>query len=125
MKTNAIGWFEIPVTNMDRAVSFYQKVFDVKLHVEKMGPFLMGWFPHDEKKIGAGGALALHKDFYKPSTEGTLVYFYSIDVAIELSRVEDAGGQIIQEKTLISEEIGHMALFLDTEGNRVALYANA
>jgi predicted enzyme related to lactoylglutathione lyase len=26
MKTNPVGWFEIPVLNMDRAVRFYESV---------------------------------------------------------------------------------------------------
>lgn len=123
MKANAIGWFEIPVINMDRAVKFYETVFGVKLYVDQFGPVLMGWFPQDEKKAGAGGSLVYHEDFYKPSTDGTLVYFTSKDVAIEVGRIKEAGGKVIQGKTLISDEIGYMALFLDTEGNRVALHS--
>lgn len=124
MKTNVVGWFEIPVVSMNRAVKFYETVFGVKLYVEEFGPILMGWFPYDEKKPGAGGALVYNEDFYKPSTEGSLVYFGSSDVAIEIGKVKDAGGEVIQGKTLISQEIGYMALFLDTEGNRIALHSN-
>lgn len=31
MKKNAVGWFEIPATDMDRAVKFYETVFDIRL----------------------------------------------------------------------------------------------
>ncbi len=57
--------------------------------------------------------------------DGTLVYFTasSGDLSIELSRVEGAGGKVLQEKTLITEEIGYMGLFLDTEGNRIAIHS--
>lgn len=123
MKTNAVGWFEIPVMSMNRAVKFYETVFGVKLHVEEFGPVLMGWFPHDDKKPGAGGALVYNEDFYKPSTDGALVYFNSVDVAVEVGKIVKAGGKIIQGKTMISDEIGFMALFVDTEGNRVALHS--
>lgn len=123
MKANAVGWFEIPVSSMDRAVKFYEAVFGVKLYVDEYGPILMGWFPHDEKKPGAGGSLVYNEDFYKPSTDGTLVYFSSVDVAIEVGKIENAGGKIIQGKTLISDDVGYMALFVDTEGNRVALHS--
>lgn len=124
MKTNLVGWFEIPVSDMDRAVQFYQAVFDVNVHVEQFGPMLMGWFPHDDKMFGAGGALVYNEEFYQPSTNGTLVYFISEDVAVEIERIKNAGGEVIQEKTLISEEIGYMALFIDSEGNRVALHSS-
>lgn len=123
MKSNAVSWFEIPVSNMDRAVKFYESVFGVKLFVDQFGPILMAWFPYDPKKSGAGGSLVYNDDFYKPSTEGSLVYFSSEDVAIEVGKIENATGKVIQGKTLISEDIGYMALFLDTEGNRVALHS--
>ena len=123
MKKNAIGWFEIPVLSMNRAVKFYEAVFGVKLFVDEFGPVLMGWFPHDPEKPGASGSLVYNEDFYKPSTEGSLVYFNSADVAVEVGKIKNAGGKVIQGKTLISEEIGYMALFIDTEGNRVALHS--
>ncbi|BAO76854.1 VOC family protein [Winogradskyella sp. PG-2] len=49
----------------------------------------------------------------------------SNDVQVELDRVVDAGGKIYQEKTKISEEHGCMGVFIDSEGNRVALHSNA
>lgn len=118
-----VGWFEIPVKSMDRATKFYEAVFGVKLYVDQFGPVLMAWFPHDDKKSGAGGALVYNDDFYKPSTNGSLVYFSSQDVAVEVGKIEKAGGKVIQGKTMISEDVGYMALFLDTEGNRVALHS--
>lgn len=30
MEHNMVGWFEIPVTDMDRARKFYESVFDIK-----------------------------------------------------------------------------------------------
>ena len=123
MKNNAVAWFEIPVASMDRAVKFYETVFGVKLYVDQFGPVLMGWFPHDPKKPGSSGSLVYNEDFYKPSTDGTLVYFSSLDVAIEVGKIKDAGGKVIQGKTLISVDVGYMALFIDTEGNRVALHS--
>lgn len=59
------------------------------------------------------------------ATDGTLVYFtaFSGDLNNELGRVEKAGGKVLQEKTLIAEGYGQMALILDTEGNRIALHS--
>lgn len=122
-----VGWFEIPVLDMGRAKAFYEKVFDIKIHVEQFGDTLMGWFPFptDPEAKGAGGSLVHNTSFYKPSSNGTLIYFSSLEINNELSKVEKAGGKPLQEKTLISEDIGYMAVFIDTEGNRIALHSRA
>lgn len=123
MKHVVIGWFEIPVKNMERAMTFYEAVFDCKLERHQMGPIDMGWFPWDHEKGGAGGSLVKNEEFYTPSENGVQVYFSSEDVKIELARIKKAGGEILQSKTLISPEIGYMALFIDSEGNRIALHS--
>lgn len=125
MKKNPVGWFEIPVINMDRAIKFYELVFAVKLSRNLLGPLEMAWFPEVEKGMGATGSLVLHESFYKPSQDGVLIYFTSQsgDLANELNNVEAAGGQILIRKRQISEEVGYMGLFLDSEGNRIALHS--
>lgn len=124
---NPVGWFEIPVTDMDRAVKFYNTVMGIELARDKMGDLEMAFFPWVQGTIGSAGALVYHSEFYKPSQDGTLVYFtsFSGDLAIELGRVEAAGGKVLQAKKLITEEIGYMGLFLDSEGNRVAFHSRA
>jgi predicted enzyme related to lactoylglutathione lyase len=125
MKHNMVGWFEIPVTNMDRAKKFYETVFKVNISIHDMGGLVMGWFPNaeDEISLGASGSLVMHKDFYKPSKDGILIYFSSEDVNNELNIIEKLGGTVLHKKTLISEEIGYMAVFIDSEGNRIALHS--
>jgi uncharacterized protein len=122
---NIIGWIEVPVTKMERAIAFYETVFEFKISRNQMGPLDMGWFPWVENSIGSGGSLVCHPDHYKPSENGALVYFtaFSGDLSNELSRVENAGGKVLQGKTLIAENYGYMAVILDTEGNRVALHS--
>lgn len=122
MKTNPVGWFEVPVTDMDRAKVFYEKTFDIEIQVIDFGGIKMGWFPNNEQTPGATGSLMLHEN-YIPSHEGTLIYFSSENVQNELDRIEAAGGKILKEKTQISEEYGFMAVFEDSEGNRVALHS--
>lgn len=122
---NILCWFEISVSDMDRAIKFYETVFGIKLSRNQMGPLDMAWFPWNDKGKGSAGSLVFNKEFYKPSADGTLVYFSSQkgDLNDELSRVEKAGGKVIQPRTLIAEDIGYMAIFLDTEGNRIALHS--
>ena len=123
MENNMVGWFEIPVTDMDRAKAFYDKVFQIDIQVQDFGGVQMGWFPWAEGKMGASGSL-IQQESYKPSdTHGVLIYFSSEDVSNEASRVEASGGKLIQDKRMISPDVGYMALFVDTEGNRIALHS--
>ncbi|QQS29460.1 MAG: VOC family protein [Sphingobacteriales bacterium] len=125
MNQNAIGWVEIPVTDMERAVKFYETVFGFTLGRHPMGELDMSWFPWVENGTGSPGSLVCHKDFYTPSANGTLVYFTSRagDLNVELSRVEAAGGSIVVPRTHIAEDYGYMAVIMDTEGNRIALHS--
>ena len=122
MKQNPFVWVEIPVNDMERAIAFYEKVFSIKIQPIEFGGLKMGWFPNAGEAHGATGTL-IEQESYIPSHEGTLVYFSSDDVQVELDRIEDAGGKILQPKTQISEEHGYMGLFQDSEGNRVALHS--
>ena len=120
-----VGWFEIPVINMDRAIVFYNAVFKIKIQAQDFGGTLMGWFPFEEGKPGASGSLIQNQAYEPSDKKGILVYFSSEDVNNELNRVEDAGGKVIQAKTQISPDVGYMGIFIDSEGNRIALHSRA
>ncbi len=124
-KHNVAGWFEIPVMNMRRAITFYETVLEVGLERHTVAQIEMAWFPWVENGTGAGGSLSQATEFFQPRDNGVLIFLtaFSGDLANELSRVERAGGKIIQPKTLITEDIGYMAIFLDSEGNRIALHS--
>jgi len=121
---NAISWFEIPTTNLDRAQKFYETIFALSLVPLDVQMIKMRMFPL-ENQMGIGGALVYNVDFYKPSsTDGPLIYLNANpDVQNVLNKVESAGGKILVPKTQISEDYGYMAMFIDTEGNRIALHS--
>ncbi len=119
---NLINWFEIPVSDMDRAAAFYSKLMDAPVTIEKFGEFLMGWLPMENPEA-VGGGLVKHET-YVPSHHGSLVYLNgNDDLSVMLGRVEPAGGKILRGKTQITPEIGYMAVFEDSEGNRIALHS--
>jgi uncharacterized protein len=123
---NAINWFEIPVADFDRAKKFYETIFGFQMPENNMGPARMGFFLYDFKAGKVGGAIVHHPSFHVPAATGTLVYLNcQPDLRVVLDKVKDAGGKIITDKSLISEEqqLGYWALILDTEGNRVALHS--
>ncbi len=125
MQKNAVGWFEIPVENMERAIAFYENVLKVKLKRNKIGNHDMAWFPWEDGSYGSGGSLVCHPEFYRPSKNGVLIYFTapSGDLNNELAHVNKAGGKVVGEKEKISEEHGFLAIIIDSEGNRVALHS--
>jgi len=118
--TNALNWFEIPVTDVARAQKFYEKVFDIQMETMDMMGMQMVMFPSQSPK--SGGAL-VKSSSHKPSAEGTLVYLNgNPNLQLVLDRIEGAGGKITLPKTSIGEN-GFMAFFLDTEGNLVGLHS--
>jgi len=121
---NAISWFEIPVTDINRATTFYETIFGVKLNPVDLPNIKMRMFPIDDME-GVGGALADSNGFHKPSaSDGPLIYLNgNPDLQNVLSKVEAAGGKILLPKTEISPEYGFMAVFFDTEGNRIGLHS--
>jgi predicted enzyme related to lactoylglutathione lyase len=122
---NAISWFEIPATDIDRAQKFYETIFNIQMIPFDTPNFQMRMFPVEDMMNGIGGAISKAEGFYKPSaTDGPLVYLNANpDVQSVLDKIEAAGGRIVVPKTQISPEFGYMAVFVDTEGNRVALHS--
>src|SRR4051812_13544383 len=117
---NAINWFEIPVTNMDRAAKFYATVFEMKLKLEDFGGVPNAIFPREGE--GACGSLVLNPR-RKPSADGSLVYLNATGKLDDcIGRVEAAGGAVLLPKTPIGDP-GFIALIRDTEGNCVGLHA--
>ncbi len=121
---NAISWFEIPATDLDRAQKFYETIFDIKMMPMDMENIQMRMFPLEDM-MGVGGALCTSGGFHKPSaTDGPLIYLNgNPDVEKVLEKVESAGGKIMLPKTEISPEYGFMAVIIDTEGNRIGLHS--
>lgn len=124
-KMNAVGWFDIYVDDLDRAVAFYETVLGTKLEAmgDPTGESQMMSFPADMSAYGAGGALT-KSPHAKPGIGGTIIYFMSQDVAVEQARVEAAGGAVIRPKFSIGE-FGFITLCQDTEGNMFGLNSMA
>jgi predicted enzyme related to lactoylglutathione lyase len=116
---NPVSWFEIPVTDMSRAIAFYQYVLNVKLQPLNMGPLEMAFFPAHPGTTGAAGAL-MKGEAYHPSQQGVQIYFITPDVDGTVQRVTEQGCKVVLPKTKIGP-FGFIASFEDTEGNRVGV----
>lgn len=117
-----VSWFEIPALNLLRAVEFYNYIYGMKMEITESSGYSMALFPTNN---GIGGAVVMGEGSI-PSESGTLVYLNGgKDLSVVLERIEEAGGRIILEKTLISNEAGYFALFIDSEGNKLAIHSKS
>lgn len=118
--SNAINWFELPSNNFERAVKFYSEVLGSELQLMDNPEMKMAFFPAQEQ--GVGGCVT-HGNGNEPTDKGSLIYLNGgDDLDQPLLRVERAGGKVIMPKSAIGEN-GFMAIFKDTEGNRVAFHS--
>ncbi len=116
---NFVAWFDIPVEDLKRAMTFYSKVFAVEINEMKGAPKKYAMFPFAPGVVSGG--LVEDKDMV--TDKGPLLYLNGgDDLSVPLKRVADAGGKVLQEKTSIGQN-GFMAIFRDTEGNRIALHS--
>ena len=114
-----ISLFEIPATDISRAVNFYQSILDVKIEKMEVPGMEMGIFPYEEQMVTG---VIMKGEGFKPSADGVTIYLNGGDnLQNILDKVEKNGGKIILPKTAHADESGFFALFLDTEGNKLGL----
>ena len=114
-----ISLFEIPATDITRAIDFYQAILDIKIDKVEMPEMEMGIFPYEEQIVTG---VLIKGEGYKPSSEGITIYLNGGDnLQTILDKVEENAGKIIVPKTAHADESGFFALFLDTEGNKLGL----
>jgi len=120
MSKNLLGWTDIPVTDLDRAVAFYSKVLAEPVTLQEMGEYKFGLLPHSAD--GVSGCLA-NGDDNKPSRTGPLIYLSvngRLDDAVKV--VGENGGEVLKPKHQIGP-YGYRAVVVDSEGNRIALHS--
>lgn len=118
---NLINWFEIPALDINRAILFYKEVLGLDITETEMFGTKMGFFPTDGTNVS--GAIVQGED-YIPSTSGIIAYLNGgSDLEIVLNKVKNSNGKVIVPKTLISPEMGYFGMFIDSEGNKMAVHS--
>lgn len=118
---NIINWFEIPALDFNRALSFYKAILDIDIEEKEIFGTKMGFFPSDGKNVS--GAI-VQGDGYMPSSEGVLAYLNGgKDLQLILDKINFNKGKVVVTKTQISPEIGYFGIFIDPEGNKIALHS--
>tara|TARA_R110000765_G_scaffold296380_1_gene391544 strand:- start:602 stop:970 length:369 start_codon:yes stop_codon:yes gene_type:complete len=116
-----ISIFEIPATDISRAVDFYQAILDINIEKMEFPEMQMGIFPYEGQMITG---VIMKAEGYKPSAEGVTIYLNGGDnLQIILDKIEDNDGKIIVPKSPHADESGYYAIFLDSEGNKIGLHS--
>src|SRR2546423_324375 len=116
-------WIEIPVKDFDRALRFYQTVFQLEPTEVSTDDVRRTTTLVNMTQEGKPGISLNQTANFEPSDKGALVYLDAgADLTDHLNRVESAGGKIVEPKTSMGEA-GYYATIRDTEGNVLALYS--
>jgi hypothetical protein len=116
-----VSIFEIPATELSRAVDFYQAILDVKIEKMEMPDMQMGIFPYEGQMVTG---VIIKAEGYQPSADGVTIYLNGGDnLQGIIDKVEKNGGKVLVPKTLHADESGYFAIFLDSEGNKLGLHS--
>lgn len=114
-----ISIFEIPATDISRAINFYQAVLDISIEKMDLPEMQMGILPYEGQVVTG---VIIKADGYKPSASGVTIYLNGGDnLQVILDKVEKNGGKILTPKTPHADGVGFWAYFLDSEGNKMGL----
>jgi hypothetical protein len=116
-----ISIFEIPATDISRAIHFYTEILGVEIERLDFGEMEMGLFPYENQKVTG---VIMKGETYEPSASGVTIYLNGgDDLQIILDKVQANGGKIIIPKTPHADESGYFAIFHDSEGNKMGLHS--
>jgi predicted enzyme related to lactoylglutathione lyase len=132
-----IVWLEISVANLERAVKFYENVFNFKMDLKNVFDKDMAFF--EANQMGIKGSLIQVENY--TGSNGIKPMFY-VDILHEsLEKVKAFGGEIITEPSLLKQKnkngdtiikenfidnhIGYIAQIKDSENNYFYLYSHS
>lgn len=119
---NRAVWFDIPVTDLERACSFYAAVLKVKVERESFNEVEFGVLEHGP---GNGGCLFVSaSEDWQPSRHGILIYLNANGrIRDAVAQVSQHGGEVLEDVQPIGPH-GFRAVVVDPEGNRFALHSD-
>ncbi|QSX38439.1 VOC family protein [Shewanella sedimentimangrovi] len=125
MQNAPLVWGELAVTDMDRATAFYNEHFGCQFRREDNAECQYAVLECEDKQAASIGLIK--HPMAKPSMDGSVIYLHFADKLGPLvARLEQAKVEILMPPMGIKEgECGYIALFADSEGNRVGLWCPA
>ncbi|MDX8553762.1 VOC family protein [Tenacibaculum sp. 1B UA] len=116
-----VSIFEIPATNITRAVNFYKEILGIEIERFHFPEMEMGVFPYQNQMVTG---VIIQGEGYQPSASGVTIYLNGGDnLQTIIDKVEEYGGKVMIPKTPHADENGYFAIFLDSEGNKIGLHS--
>lgn len=111
-----IVWGEIPVTDMDASVAFYNKVFGYDMKIDNSGPNPMATLGGLENTAGA------HLYPGRPAPDSGNTIHLGVEGTLEdgIERCKAAGGEVVSPP--IEIPAGRFAYAKDLDGNSIGLF---
>jgi uncharacterized protein len=124
-RNTVVTWFEVPVADFDRAIQFYESIFDIQLTHDSRFPGL-AIFPYERPGI-SGAILHTPNRIYDLATQESTVVYLNCDGQLDnvLARAISAGADIAEPKMKLPGNLGWTAMIRDLDGNRIGLHAAA
>lgn len=118
---NLISIFEIPATDIPRAIKFYKEILNIEIEELEFPGMHMGLFPvADQLTVG----VLIKGEDQIPSANGITIYLNAgKDLQVVLDKITINGGEVKVPKTAHADESGYFAIFIDSEGNRLGLHS--
>lgn len=115
-------WMEIPVTDLEKAVSYYNVVFDAGLEIDHSGPNPIAMFKTKDEATGIAGHLYPGKPASVRS--GPTVHIACPDKLEDtMKRVEGAGGEVVSG--IVQIPAGRFVYTHDPDGNSIGVFEAA
>lgn len=117
-RNGQVCWFEIPVSDLDRAKTFYETVLGTTMNRNDDGPNPMVAFTSMDDQIASGH---LYPGKPAESGSGNTIHMISLDPLEKLmERVEPAGGRIVSD--IVDIPAGRFVYVTDPDGNSVGFF---
>jgi len=117
-----VVWAEIPVSNLDKGINYYETVLGITCEMNEMGPNPIAMFKVKDYATGISGHLYegnRAKDGSGPTTH------MRVDGKLEdaMARTEPAGGKVISP--IVTMPFGRFVYTTDPDGNSIGLFEPA
>ncbi len=109
--TSKLAFISLPVTDLDRSVTFYRDVLGLKILLMEDA-----WAEFDLD----GQRLALHREIITEPSHGTTIYFKANSIEEEIESLKQKGVSFKGELEIYS--YGKLICFADPDGNMLGLY---
>ncbi|MDC0737615.1 VOC family protein [Cognatishimia sp. SS12] len=115
---DTVVWAEIPVTNLDEGIAFYQSLFNTEMPRTKMEPNDVAFFPKDGAMDVAGH---LYEGTPAPKGSGPTIHLHAPDsLEATIERIRKSGAEILGEPIPLPD--GRFQYAVDPFGNSIGIF---